>query len=183
MHTIKFTFEATPNPATMKFNFNQKIADQPHNFPDIESTELCPLAAKIFGFPWTAAVYLGEDFVSITKQSWVEWDILASPLAGLINEHIESGLPVLVQLDSDQTNDQNDSEIVKQIKKIIKNEIKPVLALDGGDIIFLKYENHILYIRMQGACAGCPSSQATLKEGIEVRIKELIPEVKEVISI
>lgn len=180
---MKVTFESTPNPATMKFNFNQKIADQAFNFPDIESTELCPLAAKIFGFPWATAVYLGEDFVSITKQNWVEWDILASPLAGLLNEHIESGLPVLIKLDPDQTTDQNDSEIVKQIKKIIKNEIKPVVALDGGDIVYSKYEDNILYIRMQGACAGCPSSQATLKEGIEVRIKELIPEVKEVVSI
>lgn len=180
---MKVTFEPTPNPATMKFNFNQKIAESSFNFTDIESTELCPLAAKIFGFPWTAAVYLGEDFVTITKQNWVEWDILASPLAGLLNEHIESGLPILIEPAHATVHDQNDSDIVKQIKKILLNEIKPIVALDGGDIIFAKYEDHILYIRMQGACAGCPSSQATLKDGIEVRLKELVPEVKEVVSI
>lgn len=180
---MKVTFEPTPNPATMKFNFNQKIAESSFNFTDIESTELCPLAAKIFGFPWTAAVYLGEDFVTITKQNWVEWDILASPLAGLLNEHIESGLPILIEPAHAAIHDQNDSDIVKQIKKILLNEIKPIVALDGGDIIFAKYEDHILYIRMQGACAGCPSSQATLKDGIEVRLKELVPEVKEVVSI
>lgn len=180
---MKVTFEPTPNPATMKFNFNQKISDKPFNFPNIESTEQCPLAAKIFGFPWASAVYLGEDFVTITKQNWVEWDILASPLAGLLNEHIESGYPILIESIASLEEDPNESDIIKQIKKILQNEIKPVVALDGGDIVFAKYENHILYLRMQGACAGCPSSQATLKDGIEVRIKQLLPEVREVVSI
>lgn len=180
---MKVTFEPTPNPATMKFNFGQKISDQSFDFPDIESTENSPLAAKIFGFPWTAGVYLGEDFVTITKQDWVEWDILASPLAGLLGEHIEDGLPVLIKLEASSDESESDSDIVKQIKRILQNEIKPVVALDGGDIVFSKYENHVLYLRMQGSCSGCPSSQATLKDGIEVRMKELIPEIKEVLAV
>ena len=180
---MKVTFETTPNPATMKFNFGQKISDKSVDFPNVGSSEQSPLAAKIFGFPWTASVFLGEDFVTITKQDWVEWEVLASPLAGLLNEHIESGQPILIELAASLDESQNDTEIVKQIKRILQNEIKPVVALDGGDIVFSKYENNILYIHMRGACSGCPSSQATLKDGIEVRMKQAFPEIKEVVSI
>ena len=180
---MKVTFEPTPNPSTMKFNFDQKISDQTCDFPNVESSDRSPLAAKIFGFPWTAAVYLGRDFVTVTKQDWVDWDILATPLAGLLGEHIESGLPVMINLEATLDENQNDSDVVKQIKRILQNEIKPVVALDGGDIVFSKYEDNVLYLRMQGSCAGCPSSQATLKDGIEVRMKELIPEIKEVVAV
>lgn len=180
---MKVTFETTPNPATMKFNFHQKISEQSFEFPDVESTEKSPLAAKIFGFPWTSSVYLGEDFVTITKQEWVDWDVLATPLAGLLNEHVESGQPILIKLEATLDESMNDSDAVKQIKRILNAEIKPVVALDGGDIVFVKYEDQILYIRMMGACSGCPSSQATLKDGIEVRMKELIPEIKEVVAV
>lgn len=180
---MKVTFEATPNPSTMKFNFGQKISDASHDFPNVESTEKSPLAAKIFGFPWTAGVYLGEDFVTVTKQDWVDWDILASPLAGLLGEHVESGQPVLINLEASLDESENDSEIVKKIKRALQNEIKPIVALDGGDVVFGKYENNILQIHMRGACSGCPSSQATLKDGIEVRMRELFPEIKEVVSV
>lgn len=180
---MKVTFEATPNPSTMKFNFGMRISEQSVDFPNVESTDKSPLAAKIFGFPWTAAVYLGEDFVTVTKQDWVDWEILAAPLAGLLNEHVESGQPILVELTASLDETENDSEIVKKIKRVLANEIRPVVALDGGDIVFSKYENNILYIRMQGACAGCPSSQATLKDGVEARMKELIPEIIEVVSV
>jgi Fe-S cluster biogenesis protein NfuA len=180
---MKVTFETTPNPSTMKFNFHQKIADSSEDFPTVETAERSPLAAKVFGFPWTASVFIGEDFVTVTKQDWVEWEVLANPLAGLLGEHIESGLPVMINLVAANDESENDSEIVKQIKRILQTVIKPVVALDGGDIVFAKYEDNNLYIHMRGACAGCPSSQATLKDGIEVRFKQLIPEIKEVISI
>lgn len=180
---MKVTFETTPNPATMKFNFGQKISEQNLDFPNVESTEKSPLAAKIFGFPWTAAVYLGEDFITVTKQDWVDWEILASPLAGLLGEHIESGQPVLVNLEASLDENANDSDIVKKIKKVLASEIRPIVALDGGDIVFSSFENGILQIRMQGACSGCPSSQATLKDGVEVRMKELIPEITEVVAV
>ncbi len=180
---MKVTFESTPNPATMKFNFGQKISDASYDFPNVEASERSPLAAKIFGFPWTASVFLGEDFVTITKQDWVEWEILAQPLAGLLNEHVEKGEPILVQLVASLDESENDSDIVKQIKRLLQSEIKPVVALDGGDIVFAKYENQILYLKMLGACSGCPSSQATLKDGIEVRMKQAFPEIKEVVAV
>ncbi len=180
---MNVTFETTPNPATMKFNFHQKISDISADFPDVASSERSPLAAKVFGFPWTASVFIGEDFLTITKQDWVEWEILAAPLAGLLGEHIESGLPVLIDFEAANDESENDSEIVKKMKQLLQNEIKPVVALDGGDIVFAKYENNNLYIHMRGACAGCPSSQATLKDGIEVRFKQVFPEINEVIAI
>jgi Fe-S cluster biogenesis protein NfuA len=167
----------------LKFNFGQKICDQSFDFPNVEASERSPLAAKIFGFPWTSSVFLGEDFVTITKQDWVEWEILAQPLAGLLAEHVESGLPVLVELQASLDEAENDTEIVKQIKRLLQTEIKPVVAMDGGDIVFAKYEDQILYLKMLGSCAGCPSSQATLKEGVEVRMKQAFPEIKEVVAI
>lgn len=180
----KVTFEPTPNPATMKFKFPQTLLDVSVDIPNAQEADKSPLASKIFGFPWTSGVFLGPDFVSVTKQDWVDWDVLAEPLAGLISEHLDRGEALYVELtNATNDNDENDSLIVKQIKQILNRDIRPVVALDGGDVAFAKYENHILYLQMKGACSGCPSSQATLKEGIEVRIKELLPEVKEVVSL
>ncbi len=180
---MNVTFETTPNPATMKFIFPQQISDQSVDFPSVETSERSPLAAKIFGFPWVSAVFLGENFVSITKQDWVDWNVLAKPLSGLLAEHVSSGQPVLLNLVAANNEHENDSPMVKQIKRLLETEIKPVVALDGGDIAFVSYENQVLSLKMMGACSGCPSSQATLKDGIEVRLKQALPEIKEVISV
>lgn len=181
--SMKVTYETTPNPATLKFVFSNKIADQQSDYPNVESTDTSPLAAKIFGFPWVSSVYIGQDFMTITKQDWVDWSVIAQPLTGLLSEHVSSGQPVFVQKTVDPDINENDSVIVKQIKKVLKEEIRPVVAMDGGDVVFSKYEDNVLYIQMKGACNGCPSSQATLKDGIEVRMKEAIPEIKSVEAI
>lgn len=183
MSEITITAEATPNPHTYKFNINQEISPEARNFADASEAGPSPLASKLFGFPWTESVYLGKDFVSLTKQDWVEWEILTEPLCGLIKEHIEKQEPVLILSDDNEEDDENDSEEVKLIKRIIKTEIRPQVALDGGDIIFHKYENQIVSIHMQGACAGCPSSSITLKQGIEARLKQALPEIVEVVAI
>lgn len=185
---ITVVAEITPNPATLKFKFSQSLVDGLHEFTNVSETDRSPLAAKLFGFPWTQAVLIGADFVAVTKQDWVDWDVLAEPLTGLIQEHITSELPLLIELaipdETDIDEEQpSDSAVVRQIKNIIKKEIKPMVAMDGGDVSFVKYEHQILFVRMKGACSGCPSSKATLKQGIEVRMKEIIPEIKEVISI
>jgi Fe-S cluster biogenesis protein NfuA len=180
---MNVTFETTPNPATMKFIFSDNISTQTADFPSVETTDRSPLAAKIFGFPWVSAVFLGENFVTITKQDWVQWTALAKPLSGLLAEHVTSGQPVLLDLVAANSETENDSAIVKQIKRLIETEIRPVVALDGGDIAFVGYENNILSLKMMGACSGCPSSQATLKDGIEVRMKQAIPEIIEVIAV
>lgn len=185
MSDIQVSFENTPNPATLKFNLSVRVVDTPLDFPNAQEAQSSPLASKLFGFPWTNAVFIGPDFVTVTKQDWVDWDVLAEPLAGLIRGHLERGEPVYVDLPSHENNEdnENDSPIVKQIKRILNAEIRPVVAMDGGDIVFADYKEGILSIHMKGACSGCPSSTATLKEGIETRMKELLPEIKEVVSI
>ncbi len=175
-------FEATPNPSTMKFMLHQKVTEQGFDCPTAQDAERSPLASKIFGFPWTSSVYVGPDFITVTKQDWVDWEILAQPLSGLIQEHLDSNQPVVLELVVDEDS-ANDSQIVKEIKSLLNREIRPVVALDGGDIVFHKYEDNVLQIHMKGACAGCPSSTATLKEGIEVRMREAFPEIREVISV
>lgn len=181
---LTVTAENTPNPATMKFTFSTTITQESKDFPNLESTEASPLAAKIFGFPWVSSVFIGENFVTITKQDWVEWTVLANPLAGLLKEHIASGEPVFIELQKSNDESENDTEIVKKIKRVLASEIRPVVAMDGGDIVFADYQAPKLFIKMMGACSGCPSSQATLKNGIETRMKELFPtEINEVISV
>lgn len=182
MSAPQVQFEATPNPSTMKFMLHQKVTEQGFDCPTAQDAEKSPLASKIFGFPWTSSVYVGPDFITVTKQDWVDWEILAQPLTGLIQEHMDSNQPVVLELVVD-ADDANDSQIVKEIKSLLNREIRPVVALDGGDIVFHKYEDNVLQIHMKGACAGCPSSTATLKEGIEVRMREAFPEIREVISV
>lgn len=183
MPKMTVQFEKTPNPSTMKFILSQSIVSETFDFTTAQEAEKSPLAAKIFGFPWTSGVFLGPDFVTVTKQDWVDWEILAEPLAGLIQEHLESDEPILIELEASEEESENDSEIVVKIKRIIKNEIRPVVALDGGDVAFADFQDGVLSLQMKGSCAGCPSKSATLKEGIEVRFKELLPEVKEVVAI
>jgi Fe-S cluster biogenesis protein NfuA len=183
--SVHVSYEPTPNPATLKFNLSERIIQSPHDFPSAQAAHNSPLAMKLFGFPWTSAVFIGPEFVTVTKQDWVDWEVLAEPLAGLIREHLESGEAVLSEAPPAGISDinENDSPIVKQIKQILNAEIRPVVAMDGGDIVFSNYQDGILSLHMKGSCAGCPSSTATLKQGIEARMQELLPEIKEVVSI
>lgn len=181
---MNITYENTPNPSTLKFNFSQNIATQSQDFPNLDSTEASPLAAKIFGFPWVSGVYIGENFITITKQDWVDWKVIAQPLAGLLKEHVTNQEPIFIAMQKSNDESENDSELIKKIKRVLQTEIKPAVAIDGGDIAFADYQNNKLYIKMLGACSGCPSSQATLKDGIETRMKQLFPnEITEVVSI
>ncbi len=184
--TQKVSYEHTPNPATLRFKLPLRVTEEAFDVPSAQEAEKSPLAAKIFGFPWTSSVFIGSDFITITKQDWVEWEILAAPLSALIQDHLDRGEAVVTEINAANTsNDEspNDSPLVKDIKRVISNEIRPVVALDGGDIVFSRYESQTVYLQMKGSCAGCPSSQATLKDGIEVRLKELFPEIREVVAI
>lgn len=175
----------TPNPQTLRFVTNRQLTETPTEFKKAADAVSAPLARKLFGFPWTDSVYIGHDFVAVTKQEWVDWETLAEPLAGLIQEHLERG-EIVMQPRAETAAvaaDSNDSPDVQKIKAILDREIRPAVALDGGDIVFHGFEDGVVSLHMKGACSGCPSSTMTLKQGIEARLKNEIPSVREVISI
>lgn len=183
MSDIQVFYEATPNPQTLKFVPTIPIASESLNITNPGEAARSPLAQKILGFPWAAGVFIGPNFVSITKQEWVDWEIIAEPLSELIKEHLMSGEPVLIAGPKPIEDDSSDSPTVKTIKQILRDEIRPAVAMDGGDITFDRYEAGRVYLHMQGSCAGCPSSMFTLKEGIETRLKQAIPEITEVVAV
>jgi Fe-S cluster biogenesis protein NfuA len=193
---IEVFYEATPNPQAMKFNLGAIVADESAFFEDPARTQRSPLAQKIFGFPWAKAVMVTPTSITITKQDWVDWTVLADPLSDLISEHLASGEGVLFSAAEFQDPENIDAEtaagaeiletdepVVKKIKIILNRDVRPAVAMDGGDIVFSRYENNRLYLQMRGACSGCPSSAITLKDGIETRMKQEIPELIEVISV
>lgn len=184
MTEIVVRTEATPNPQTMRYSVEGlSLSTEPVEFKSLQETTLSPLAKKIFGFPWTAGVFIGRDFLTVTKQDWVEWETLAEPLADIIQEHLSRGEPVVLKPKTTEPEASDDNPTVKEIKRILDHEIRPAVALDGGDIIFSHYAENIVYVHMQGSCNGCPSSTMTLKEGIESRLRQAIPEIQEVVAV
>lgn len=179
-------YESTPNPQAMKFIVtDRQISEETVQFLNPEDALRSPLARKLFGFPWAAGVLIGPNFVTVSKQEWVDWTVLAEPLSNLIEEHIKAGEPVLLPktVNPDAAPASEDSLVVQQIKQILDQEIRPAVAMDGGDIAFHSFTDGRLYLELQGSCAGCPSSMMTLKEGIETRMRQAIPDVLEVVSI
>ena len=182
MPPVEVRFEPTPNPNALKFVTNRHLSHSAHEFNTTEEAEASPFATKIFQFPWADGVFISQDFITIRKSEIVEWDAVSQPLADMIKEHMEQGLALFVD-DSSSEISENDPPIVQQIKQILNQEIRPAVAMDGGDIVFQRFEDNRVYLHMKGSCAGCPSSTMTLKQGIESRLRERIPEVQEVIAI
>ena len=172
--------EGTPNPATLKFLPGRDIlGDKTADFADADAALISPLADALFGLPGVARVFLGADFVTVTKTPDVDWQALKPQVLGLLMEHLVSNRHILrenVTLDAEDV-DPADAEIVAQIKELLDTRIRPAVAGDGGDIIFRGYRDGVVSLKMQGSCAGCPSSTATLKHGIENMLKHYIPEV------
>ena len=181
--------EATPNPATLKFLPGREVMGdgQVADFPDIEAAERSPLARALFGVADVTGVFFGSDFITVTKSAG-EWQHLKPALLGAIMEHFTSGAPITHGETSDKMSahaeqDGENAEIVNQIKEILDTRIRPAVAQDGGDITFQSFEDGIVFLNMQGSCAGCPSSTITLKRGVENTLKHYIPEVTEVRAI
>jgi Fe-S cluster biogenesis protein NfuA len=175
--------EQTPNPATLKFLPGRVVMDAgTADFASSAEAVRSPLAERLFQVEGVQRVFLGQDFISITKAPDREWFVLKPALLGVIMEHFIAGKPVLlagaVEAEDESTGPQ--SEVVAQIKELLETRVRPAVAQDGGDIIFRKFENGIVYLHMQGACSGCPSSTATLKMGIENMLRHYVPEVVEV---
>ena len=176
--------EETPNPATLKFLPGREVmVGDTANFPDQDSAGRSPLAERLFQIDGVTGVFLGADFITVTKAADKEWFLLKPAILGIIMEHFTAGRPVILASETpgaEPAEDGEDGEIISQIKELIDTRVRPAVAQDGGDIVFQAYENGIVYLHMQGACSGCPSSTATLKMGIENMLRHYIPEVTEV---
>jgi len=176
--------EATPNPATLKFLPGQPVmANGTADFPTPDTAGKSPLANRIFTVDGVTGVFLGPDFVTVTKAEAVEWAHVKPAILGAIMEHFTSGQPVIEGVatgDGHDAHDGPDAEIVAQIKELLDTRVRPAVAQDGGDITFHGFEKGVVFLHMKGACAGCPSSTMTLKMGIENLLRHYIPEVIEV---
>jgi Fe-S cluster biogenesis protein NfuA len=172
--------EATPNPETLKFLPGQVVMESgTAEFRAEGDAERSPLAVRLFKIDGVTGVFLGGDFVSVTKHGDQDWKDLKPFILSAIMDHFTSGMPVINE-SSDQASAEPDSEIVTQIKELLDTRVRPAVAQDGGDIVYHKFEDGIVYLHMQGSCSGCPSSTATLKAGIENLLRHYIPEIQEV---
>jgi Fe-S cluster biogenesis protein NfuA len=175
--------EGTPNPATLKFLPGVDVlAGRTADFADADAALISPLADALFGIAGVTRVFLGADFVTVSKAEDSEWSALRPQVMGVIMEHFASGRPVMSALAADEDEDvqPEDAEIVAQIKELLDERVRPAVAGDGGDIIFRGFRDGVVSLKMQGSCSGCPSSTATLKHGIENLLKHYIPEVQSV---
>lgn len=176
--------ESTPNPATLKFLPGQTVLELgTADFPSAEAAVKSPLAQRIFAAGGVASVFFGADFVTVTKADDAAWEHIKPGILGAIMEHFQSGAAVIEgeqAASGHADHDGPDSDIVRQIKELLDSRVRPAVAQDGGDITFHGFDRGIVYLHMQGACAGCPSSTLTLKMGIENLLRHYIPEVLEV---
>ena len=178
--------ERTPNPATLKFLPGRTVMESgTADFAAPEDATASPLAAALFGLGDVTGVFFGSDFVSVTKaEGSADWTSLKVQVLGLLVDHFSSGAPLFSGTASQATmavaDDPEDADIVLQINELLDERVRPQVANDGGDIVYRGFQKGIVYLQMQGACAGCPSSSATLKQGIESLLKYYVPEVVEV---
>ena len=177
--------EATPNPATLKFLPGRTVmGTATREFRTLEEGNASPLAARLFEVPGVTGVSFGSDFITITKTTG-EWQHLKPAILGAIMEHFLSGAPILAEnagaeITGDEFYDPKDAETVVTIKELLETRIRPAVAGDGGDITFRGFRDGVVYLTMKGACSGCPSSTATLKNGIQNLLRHFLPDVQSV---
>jgi len=177
--------EQTPNPQTLKFLPGKVVMeDGTAFFQNIEDASNSPFAKRLFDVEGVEGVFFGSDFITITKDQSLDWQVLKPLILGSIMDHYNSGDETIITNNKIQQNslkvDETDTDIVKQIKELLDTRVRPAVAMDGGDIIYDSFKDGVVYLEMQGACSGCPSSTATLKMGIENMLKHYVPEVREV---
>jgi len=173
--------EGTPNPATLKFLPGRYVMGSgTADFAGPATAGRSPLASALFGLPGVARVFLGGDFITVTKTDDASWQALKPQVLAAVMEHFVAGRPVIeggAEENLDEEIAPEDQEIVEQIKELLDTRVRPAVAGDGGDIVFRGYRDGIVRLHMQGACSGCPSSRATLKHGIENMLRHYVPEV------
>ena len=182
--------ETTPNPATLKFLPGRTVMESgTRDFADADEAEASPLAEALFGFGDVTGVFFGRDFISVTAAPGVAWSDLKPDVLSILLDHFSANMPLFKPVvagfsvpasDEYPLDDPEDAEIVDQIKDLIESRVRPAVAQDGGDIVYRGFQRGVVYLQMQGACSGCPSSSATLKNGIEQLLKHYVPEVTEV---
>jgi Fe-S cluster biogenesis protein NfuA len=184
---INIQLEWTPNPSTLKYVVDRRLL--PSGALDLKSAELAkersPLGAKLFEVPGVVSVMLGTTFVTITKGEAGEWDELNDSVMAILDSHLSANLPV-VNADfapATAAGAGPETDVEKRIRAVLEADIRPAVMQDGGDIVLERFEAGIAYLQMKGSCSGCPSSTMTLKMGVEARLVEMIPEVREVVSI
>jgi Fe-S cluster biogenesis protein NfuA len=174
--------ESTPNPATLKFLPGREVMGSGvADFASPDSAERSPLAGSLFAIDGVQRVFLGGDFVAVTRSEAADWGSLKPQILGALMDHFVAGRPVVEGGWSDDAEEEDvdpaDQEVVDQIKELLDTRVRPAVAGDGGDIVFRGYRDGIVQLHMQGACSGCPSSRATLKHGIENMLRHFVPEV------
>ncbi len=181
---LRMHAERTPNPDSVKWVLSLPVvaAGERAQFSEGPSEEVSPLASALFAVPGVSEVYLGPDFVTVSKDRELEWADLAEPIVGCIKQWVESGAQALGPAYEAPPSEAG-SEVVQRIVEILDRDIRPYVAQDGGEIRFAGFRDGVVEVYLQGACSGCPSSSITLKMGIEARLKEEVPEVTEVVAL
>lgn len=187
---ISIYTEMTPNPETMKFVANKLLyPGKSIDFPDVQSASASPLANELFGFPFIRSVFIASNFVTLTKTFETDWQDVIPAIRLFLKEYLEEGKEVVNENDISPAQhadgniiDADDDDVVKRIKELLENYVKPAVEMDGGAIQFKSYNEGVVNLMLQGSCSGCPSSMITLKAGIEGMMKRMIPEVKEVVA-
>ncbi len=187
---ISIYTEMTPNPETMKFVANKLLyPGKSIDFPDMDSAKPSPLAQDLFSFPFVRSVFIASNFVTLTKTPETDWDDVKPSIRQFLKEYLEEGKTVInedevatVQQPATNIVLSEDGDVVKRIKELLENYVKPAVEMDGGAIQFKKFEDGVVTLMLQGSCSGCPSSMITLKSGIEGMMKRMIPEVQEVVA-
>ena len=187
---ISIYTEMTPNPETMKFVANKLLyPGKSIDFPDVETAKPSPLATELFGFPFIKSVFIASNFITLTKTAETEWTDVIPSIREFLKQYLEEGRPVVneeelanIKRESSNDVDADDDDVVKRVKELLENYVKPAVEMDGGAIQFKSYDEGVVNLMLQGSCSGCPSSMITLKAGIEGMMKRMIPEVKEVVA-
>ncbi len=188
---ISIYTEMTPNPETMKFVANKLLyPGKSIDFPDESSAKPSPMAQALFSFPFIKSVFIASNFVTLTKISETDdWQDMIPSIKLFLKEYLEEGKVVVneeevmkIKAESSNEVSADDTDVVKRIKELLENYVKPAVEMDGGAIQFKSFEDGKVNLMLQGSCSGCPSSMITLKAGIEGMMKRMIPEVKEVVA-
>ncbi len=181
MRTLFIQTEETPNPATLKFLPGRVLMSEgTADFKSKEEARKSPLALKLFEIDGVKGVFFGADFITVSKKDAAEWVVLKPLILGGIIDHFMTHQPLFYEKGIPISLKDEDDPLVIQIQEILDTRVRPAVAMDGGDIVFDRFEEGIVYVRMQGSCSGCPSSSATLKTGIENMLRHYVPEVLEV---